>query len=109
MLADCRGVGVGVGFELSIDPGAARAQAGLVAQLGGQGLEDGGVDAHGEAPAGLVGGGWIGQGAIVAGAAGGAAGVIAHWGVPGGKNVHYHAHFVPVQIYVARGPAPENN
>lgn len=76
MLADYPGVGL----ELCIDLGAAWAQAGLIAQLGGQGFEDGGIDVHGEAPAGLVGSGGIGQGASVAGAAGGAEGVIAHDG-----------------------------
>ncbi|MNQ77506.1 hypothetical protein D3C85_923760 [compost metagenome] len=58
--------------------GTARAQAGLVAGFGWQGVEYAGGDAHGKAPAGLGSGAWVGQGATVAGAAGGAEGAVRH-------------------------------
>lgn len=57
-------------LQLRLDFGAARAQAGGIAQLGGQGFEDGRVDADAEAPAGAVGGSRVGEGAVVGGTAG---------------------------------------
>lgn len=57
-------------LQLRLDPGAGRAQAGLVTQLGRQRFEHRRVDADAVAPAGTIDGSWVGQAAVVGSAAG---------------------------------------
>ncbi|SPO57208.1 protein of unknown function [Pseudomonas sp. JV551A1] len=90
---DRRSVGSG-GAKLLFDGGAARAQAGFIAQFGGQGLEHGRVDGHAVTPAFLRSPTRVGQAALVEGAASRAVLVVGH----GCRS--------PVSNYCGNGTAP---
>ena len=86
-------------LQLRLDLGAARAQAGFVAQFGWQRFKHSGVDTDAKAPARLIDGARVGQGAGVGGAAGGALVWLVHAGLFIAGVRQFHAGSVTAGLF----------